>query len=113
MKAVTAKGLSDLRTATTTRVRSRPRHKGTAHLNIYLLSMERQRLETELRCLEKRQANIHERLGKICQEMGEFQQETEQERLSSEPLINIGAEGKQLAPTQCKRRPWKKIALDY
>jgi len=47
MKATTAKGLSDLRTASTRRIRCKTRRNGTAHLDIYLLNMEKQRLDTD------------------------------------------------------------------
>ena len=115
MKDVTsAKGLSDLRTAITTRVHSKPPKKGTAHLNLYLLDTEKQRLEKELVGLEQRQRRIQVHLTDIRREMATLEQETEQERSSMDPSADIGAGGKQPAPaSQYGQRPWKKMTLDY
>ena len=115
MKDVTsAKGLSDLRTAITTRVHAKPPQKGTAHLDLYLLSKERQRLEKELARLEQRQRRIQEHLAEIRQAMGTLEQETERERSSEDPSTDIGAGEKQPAPaSQYGQRRWKKMPLDY
>jgi predicted nucleic acid-binding Zn-ribbon protein len=115
MKDVTrAKGLSDLRTAITTRVRAKPPQKETAYLELYLLSREKQRLEKELVDLEQRQGRIRERLSEIRQAMATLEQETEQERLSEGPSVDIGVGGKQPAPaSQYSRRRWQKMPLDY
>jgi regulator of replication initiation timing len=78
-----------------------------------LLSKEKQRLETELTCLEKRQWGIHERLAKIVQEMNTLELELERRRSSDDPSADIRAEGKRPAtPSQCKQ-PWKKMTVDY
>jgi len=115
MKDVTsAKGLSHLRTAITTRVHAKPPQKGTAHLDLYLLSKEKQRLEKELTRLEQRQRRIQEHLAEIRQAMDTLQQETERERSSENPSTAIGAGEKQPAPaSQYSQRRWKKMTLDY
>ncbi|MFH1140572.1 MAG: hypothetical protein V1724_02630 [Chloroflexota bacterium] len=115
MKDVTsAKGLSDLRTAITTRLHAKPPQKGTAHLDLYLLSTEKQRLEKELARLEQRQRRIQEHLAEIRQAMGKLEQETEREESSENPSTNVGAEEKQPAPaSQYGQRRWKKMTLDY
>lgn len=115
MKDVTtAKGLSDLRTALSRHVHSKPAQKGTAHLDLYLLSKEKQRLEKELARLEQRQRRIRERLADICQAMGMLEQQAEQERSSEEASTELGSVEKQPAPaSQYSQRPWKKMPLDY
>lgn len=115
MKDVTsAKGLSDLRTALTTRVRAKPPQKGTAHLDLYLLGKEKQRLEKELAGLEQRQRRIQAHLAEIRQEIATLEQETERERSSKDPSADLGAGGKQPAPaSQYGQRPWKKMTVDY
>jgi chromosome segregation ATPase len=114
MKAVTAKGLSDLRTAITTRVHSKPPQKGTAHLDLYLLSKEKQRLEKELSRLEQRQGRIQEHLAEIHKAMSTLEQEAEQERSSDDPSADLGTGEKRAATAgQCSQRPWKKMTVDY
>lgn len=108
------KGLSDLRTALTTRVHSKPPQKGTAHLDLYLLSKEKQRLEKELAHLERRQRRIQEHLSEIRQAMGTLEQEAERERSSEDPATDIGGGEKQTAPaSQYGPRQWKKMTLNY
>ena len=115
MKDVTsAKGLSDLRTALTTRVHAKPPQKGTAHLDLYLLGKEKQRLEKELARLEQRQGRIHVHLAEIRQAMATLEQETERERSSDDPSMEIGTVEKQPAPaSQYGQRRWKKMTVDY
>jgi hypothetical protein len=70
MKGVTeARGLGDLRTATSHHITAMPSLKGTAHLDLYLLDMERQRLEKELSCVEMRRRRINSRLEEIKKNM--------------------------------------------
>ena len=115
MRDVTnAKGLGDLRTAITTRVHSKPPQKGTAHLDLYLLSKEKQRLEKELTRLEQRQRRIQEHLVEIRQAMGTLEQEAERERSPDNPSAELGAGDKQQVPaSQYSQRRWKKMTLDY
>jgi len=115
MRDVTdAKGLGDLRTAITTRVHSKPPQKGTTHLDLYLLSKEKQRLEKELARLEQRQGRIREHLAEIRKAMDTLKQEAERESSSDNPLTDIGDGEKQPAPaTQYRQGRWKKMTLDY
>ena len=115
MKDVTsAKGLSDLRTAVTARVHSKPPQKRTAYLELFLLSMEKQRLEKELVFLEQRERRIQAHLAEIRQAMAELEQETERERSSEDASMDIGAREKQPPPTtQRGPRRWKKMTLEY
>ena len=115
MKDVTsAKGLGDLRTAITTRVHAKPPQKGTTHLDLYLLSKEKQRLEKELARLEQRQGRIQEHLAELREKMGTLEQEANQEGSSDNPSTDIGDGEKQPAPaTQYRQGRWKKMTLDY
>lgn len=115
MKDVTTtKGLSELRTATTSRLHSKPAKKGTAHLDLYLLSMERQRLETELARLEKRRRRIHEHLAEIRRAMDALLQAAEQEGSSQAHFTGLEAEEGQPVPASSpNKRQWKRMTLDY
>ncbi|MDP2952167.1 MAG: hypothetical protein Q8O76_02475, partial [Chloroflexota bacterium] len=115
MKDVTsAKGLSDLRTAITTRVHAKPPQKGTAHLDLYLLGKEKQRLEKDLAGLEQRQRRIQVHLAEIRQAMGKLEHETKREESSENPSTDLGAGEKQPAPaSQYSARRWKKMTVDY
>ena len=115
MRDVTnAKGLGDLRTAITNRVHAKPPQKGTAHLDLYLLSKEKQRLEKELTRLEQRQKRIQEHLTEIRQMMSTLEQEAECERSLDNPSTDL-AEGKnESAPaSQYSQRQWKKMTFEY
>ena len=61
--------LADVRTSISTHGRAAPRRAGSAHLEAYLMDREKQRLETELAALAKRQRRIAGRLGEIQQAM--------------------------------------------
>ena len=75
MKGVTtARGLSDLRTATSRHVRAIPPQKGTSYLELYLLNMERQRLASELARIDHRRGQISDRLGQIDRKVVGLQQ---------------------------------------
>jgi hypothetical protein len=85
MRSVTdARGLGDLRTAITSRIHAKPPRKGTAHLDLYLLDMERQRLEKELARLERRRERIQGHLAEIAKAMAKLGQEATSEQ---EPAV--------------------------
>ena len=115
MRDVTdAKGLGDLRTAITTRVHSKPPQKGTAHLDLYLLSKEKQRLEKELSRLEQRQGRVQEHLAETLKTIKELQQEAQVEGSSQEASSVSAARERQSPPLpEYSRRRWKKMTLDY
>jgi len=115
MRDVTnAKGLGDLRTAITNRVHAKPPQKGTAHLDLYLLSKEKQRLEKELTRLEQRQRRIQEHLTEIRQMMSTLEQEAECERSLDNPSTDLAGGKKQPTPaTQHSQRRWKKMTVEY
>jgi len=114
MKEVTrAKGLSDLRTATTHHIASKPRRQGTTHFDIYSLSMEKQRLEKELFNLEQRHKRVHERLGEVQQSMEKLedmaQREKTAESSSVKPIAVVQSEAKE----RSGGRQWKKMTVNY
>jgi len=70
MKSVTGlKGLGDLRTATSHHITAMPSLKGTAHLDLYMLDMEKQRLEKELSRAEMCRRRVNSRLEEIKKNM--------------------------------------------
>lgn len=114
MKDVTsAKGLSDLRTATTHHVPSKPPRKGTTYLDLYSLSMEKQRLEKELSRLEHRKKRVSERLGELQRAMERLDQTAQQERAALMSSAKLGGEQQMASSEQPGGRRWKKMAVDY
>lgn len=114
MKDVTsAKGLSDLRTATTHHVPSKPPRKGTTYLDLYSLSMEKQRLEKELSRLEQRKKRIHERLGEVQRAMEKLDEVAQRERAAQSSSVKSSTSKQAQADEQSTDRQWKKLAVDY
>ena len=107
-----ARGLSDLRTATSSRLHAKPPQKGAEYLNLYLLDKESQRLETELAGLEHRRKRIQAHLEEIRKAMGKAHQGAQgaqQERLfPSSVLVPPGPD-----KGGCHHPQWKKMAVDY
>ena len=117
MKTVTfkeAKGLCDLRTATSHHITSLPPLKGTAHLDLYLLDRERQRLERELSRMEMRRRRINSLLEEIRKKMERLNESA----LQGHGLLNSHsterAAGKQGAPAKRDGHgKWKRMAVEY
>jgi len=114
MRDVTnAKGLSDLRTATTRHIASKPRRQGTTHLDIYSLSMEGQRLEKELSNLEQRHKRVHDRLAEVQRAIERLENTAQREKTagssSAKPVAVVQAE----AMEQSGGRQWKKMTVNY
>ena len=111
MKDVTsAKGLSDLRTATTHHVASKPPRKGTTYLDLYSLTMEKQRLEKELSLLEQRNKRIHERLREVARAMGKLHEAAQAERAAP---TKPGVDQQVASSEEPGGRRWKKMPVDY
>ncbi len=114
MKDVTrAKGLGDLRTVTTHHIPSKQPRKGTTYLDLFALSMERQRLEQELAGIERRRQRILDRLSEAQKDMDELLSTAQQEREAQSSSVNP-------SPGHCQRKAgkqagqqWKKIAVGY
>jgi len=114
MEEVTrAKGLSDLRTATTHHVPSKPPRKGTTYLDLYSLSMEKQRLEKELSRLEHQKKRVAERLAELQRAMEKLDQTAQQERAALMSSAKRGGEQQMPSSEQPGGRRWKKMAVDY
>jgi len=114
MKDITsAKGLSDLRTATTHHIASKPPRQGTTYLDLYSLSMEKQRLEKGLVLLEQRQKRIHERLAEVQWATEKLEETAQREKTaetsSAKPIAVVQSEAKE----RSRGRQWKKMTVNY
>jgi hypothetical protein len=117
MKNVTeakAKGLVDLRTATSHHITSLPPLKGTTHLDLYLLDRERQRLEQELSRMEMRGRRINSLLEEIRKKMERLNESAEQGHGLLDSHSTERAAGKLGAPAKRDGHgKWKKMAVEY
>ncbi|MDP2727411.1 MAG: hypothetical protein Q8P59_07685 [Dehalococcoidia bacterium] len=104
-----ARGLSDLRTATTSRIHAKPPQKGTEYLNLYLLDKESQRLEQELAGLDHRQKRIQTHLAEIHKAMTKVGEDAQQEH----PTLLQTPAGNTCAGRDYRQRQWKKMPVDY
>jgi chromosome segregation ATPase len=75
----------------------RQQTEATAHLEMYKLLVEKQRLEQELQSLDQRQQQIHERLGVLESQVAELEQTaTKIERVQS-AMVQPAAQPSQAA----------------
>ncbi|MFH1560622.1 MAG: hypothetical protein ABID84_04350 [Chloroflexota bacterium] len=116
MKGVTeTKGLQNLKTATTQRIRTKPPQRGTAHLDMYLLSKEKQRLEQELAHLDKRRARIQSHIAEVVDQLLRLRVVAQQEE-TGEMSEGPGVEGT-IKPAMSSARQaqprWKTMRLEY
>ena len=112
LKGVTdAKGLRHIKTATTRRIAAKPPQSGTAHLDMYLLGKERQRLEQELAHLDDRRIRIGNRITGIVEEIARLRQVAEQVATDG---VGAGAGTDPSRPSngQAHRR-WKTMPVEY
>ncbi|MDP2663687.1 MAG: hypothetical protein Q8R28_23470, partial [Dehalococcoidia bacterium] len=107
---VPARGLSDLRTATTSRVHAKPPQKGAEYLNLYLLDKESQRLEAELGVLDHRRKRIQAHLEEIRKAMATVGAGAPR---AERVLISEGAALESPMDRDRQRGPWKKMSVDY
>ena len=107
-----AKGLGELRTVTTHHITSKPPRKGTTYLDIFVLSMERQRLEQELVSIERRRKRILDRLSEAQSAMEKLMNDAQQEKVakssSAEPVTVL-----QSTKEPSGEQQWKKMTVDY
>jgi len=114
MKDVTsAKGLSDLRTAITHHIASKPPRQGTSYLDLYSLSMEKRRLEKELSNLEQRQKRVHERLREVHGAIEKMEDTAQREKMADSSLAKPIAAVQAEAREQSGGRQWKKMTVNY
>jgi len=108
-----AKGLGELRTVTTHHIPSKPPRKGTTYLDLFALSMERQRLEQELASIERRRKHILDRLARVQSAIEKLNEVAQREK-AAESSSTERAGNQQVAPSEPpKGRPWKKVVIDY
>jgi len=110
---VRAKGLDELRTITTHHITAKPPRKGTTYLDLFVLSMERQRLEQEMVGIEHRRKRILSRLADAQSAMEKLVNEAQQEKAvegsAAEAITNLHSAARE----QPGGRQWKKMAVDY
>ena len=109
-----AKGLSDLRTVTTHHISSKPQRKGTTYLDLFALSMERQRLEQELAGIERRRKRIFDRLADVQESMNRLVNAAEQEKIAQNSSVKLepGCKSASSSPPSHGRK-WRTVAVDY
>jgi hypothetical protein len=112
-EAIRAKGLGDLRTATTHHIASKPPRKGTTYLDLFALSMERQRLEQELVGIERRRKRIEEQLGEVQRAMEKLENAAQAEKAAQDSSANSGVDSQLAANEQHGGREWKKMTVNY
>jgi hypothetical protein len=108
-----AKGLGDLRTVTTHHIPSKPPRKGTTHLDLFALSMERQRLEQELAGIERRRKRIFDRLSEVQRAMEKLLNTAQQEEAAQSALAKPAAHQQAASSEQPGGQQWKKMPVGY
>ena len=105
-----ARGLRDLRTASSAHIHCRPHPKGTTHLDLFLLNKEKERLEKKQMMLEHQQRIIRERVADIDKAMEKLKKRNE-----PDDITDAGDNGDD--PRANDKRPvagnWKKMSLRY
>ena len=110
---VRARGLDELRTVTTHHIASKPPRKGTTYLDLFALSMERQRLEQELVGIERRQKRIFNRLADVQSVMEKLVNAAQAEKAAQDSSANSGVDSQLAANEQHGGREWKKMTVNY
>ena len=114
MRDVTsARGLSNLRTATTNRVHAKPPQKGTEFLNLYLLDMEAQRLERELQLLEERRVRVRLHLAEIRQSIHKLRDEAQQKKQQAAPSVVTELTEDSSSTQDGDLHRWKRMDVQY
>jgi len=110
---VRARGLDELRTATTHHIASKPPRKGTTYLDLFALSMEQQRLEQELVGVERRRKRIFNRSADVQSAMEKLVNAAQQEKTADSSLAKPIAAVQAEAREQSGGRQWKKMTVNY
>lgn len=106
-----AKGLGDLRTVTTHHIPAKPPRKGTTYLDLFALSMEKQRLEQELAGIERRRQRVLNRLAEVGGSMEKLVEAAQQEKADEGIAAEPGSH--QEAASERPGGQWKKMAVEY
>ena len=107
-----AKGLGDLRTVTTHHIPAKPPRKGTTYLDLFALSMEKQRLEQELAGIERRRQRVLNRLAEVGSSMEKLVEAAREEKAAAGPSEDTGAH-QQAVGERPVGRQWKKMTMEY
>ena len=122
------KGVQDITTAVSKKIRSVPRREGHSYLDLYLLQKERERLAKEIASLKKRRLHLGVKVSHIDEEMAEKQEKALQDMtiLSGEPTTGMvephkkPVKGKRPGKKQeaakryeYKEEEWNRFTLEY
>ncbi len=99
-------GLREIRSVRSTGKRSIPRVQTSAHLDLYILEKERERLEKEAVLLEKRSRAVRKRLGDIQRQAESL------EKPASLTESHKGKDGRGGEPSRPGKK-WKAFPLNY
>jgi len=109
-----SKSLRDLNTTTTKHIHARPPQRGVAYLEMYLLGIEKQRLQQEMTNLDQRQGRIKKRLMEIREELAQLRQVAQQEADKMSDGVGAEAMANPARPSPGQAQPrWKTISLEY
>lgn len=108
------RGVGDIRTALSGRIRSTPAQKGTTHRDLYLLGEVRGRLEQEIWRLRRQQRRVEARLAEAVRAIARLCQEVEQaDRSASAAAAPVPGEPAPGPAAEDRGRRWRKITLGY
>jgi hypothetical protein len=100
------KSVRDLRTSLSIHSRTRPRGKGPAFLELYLLNREKTRLKMDLEELQKQEVRLRKRLGEIQKLMTTLMEMTD--------VKDSGENARRLLEATFPEFPsLKKVCIDY
>ena len=108
-----AKGLSELKTASTRHVHASQPRKGENYLDMFALSKEKLRLEQELSAAERRSKRILDRLTDVQNDMDKLVGGKKQVKAEQSSPVEPDADEPVAASEQPQERQWKKMPIDY
>jgi hypothetical protein len=114
-KVVKIKGLSKLNTVVTKHIRARPPQHGTSYLDMYLLNMEKQRLEQEMAHLDERRGRIQERLAAARVDIMRLQEVAQREEANtmSNVVASEAVANQARSASRYAQSGWKTMPLEY
>ena len=98
-------GLRNIRSMLTTGQRSMPRREGSAYLDLYMLRVEKGRLEKEAALLARRSQGLQKRLEEIQKQMERLERSAQTERPDSG--------GEKGAERSAPAKRWKTFSMNY
>ena len=101
------KGVADIRTAVSARLRSTSRHKASSYLEVMALGMDKLRMEGELGWLGRREERIRKRLAEVKTLLQTRISEVQEDDL---PGPKASGPGEQPAPGG---GPWRTMPVQY